>query len=729
MIDLSGLKGLIVRTLGAILSIAAATACGSAEPDPTGSQGSITLAFTASALTVEAGEQGQIAAVVTRNGGFSGAIGYRLSGQPPDVTVLVREEAHGGATTAVVTVTAVAAAAPGSYPLTLHATGAGVQEATASFTLTIVPGTPASYGLFPAFTTVTVVQGSTGGTSIQIARTQFQGPVTLVAELLPTGVTGTFDPSPTTGNSSTVTLTAVFAAPPGTYAFLIRGTAAGLSDVTTQVTLVVQPAPAITLSAGAHTLNVLQGAATSTFVKVTRSGNVTGAGTFSATGAPPGMIPSVATTLVTDSLTLTVTTVAALAPGTYPVVVRAAFAGAADQTLTIRIVVAARAGVDVRLDFTRCLPHQPQVMWVAYRDGTGAWNRVPGNGNVYAFHADSATGGVAIVRFLVQFFLTDVQFLTQAELQAATGACSSDFLVPGQLGRTLHGTFARLDAGDFGVVSMGGVGTTATGPATAFTLTDVLDGPQDMLALRSDFLPMTTRDRMVLRRDLDIPGGGSLAVIDFAGAESFTPLSANFGVSGYAAGESSLIQLYYASGASCTRNLVYSLGSTFQGSAMTVPLPGIPAARQRTSDLHLLLAEEQSFGTGGLRRVTATFHDFTALDIVFGATLPRTASLTNLPGPYARLQAAYLLPDDYDTAGLFYHDGQGRLFTVSASAAYRGTRSALLTVPELSAVTGFDAATWAPRSVVQRKLFARSVAVPPECSEGRVRYAEQTVPG
>lgn len=92
---------------------------------------------------------------------------------------------------------------------------------TANFTLSAAPNT------------LTVNQGASGTSTISIARTNFTGAVTLSATGLPSGVTASFNTSPTTANSSVLTLSASATATTGAATVTITGTGGGLTNTTT----------------------------------------------------------------------------------------------------------------------------------------------------------------------------------------------------------------------------------------------------------------------------------------------------------------------------------------------------------------------------------------------------------------------------------------------------------------------------------------------------------------
>src|SRR5690606_17384463 len=60
--------------------------------------------------------------------------------------------------------------------------------------------------------------------TVNISRTNYNGPVTLTAENLPTGVTATFANNPATANNAVLTLIAAVEAAVGTSTITIKGT-------------------------------------------------------------------------------------------------------------------------------------------------------------------------------------------------------------------------------------------------------------------------------------------------------------------------------------------------------------------------------------------------------------------------------------------------------------------------------------------------------------------------
>src|SRR5437870_1467293 len=185
--------------------------------------------------------------------------------------------------------------------------GCGTKEST---------GPAADYTLSLAPAALTIVQGSTGNTTVTITRTNFTGAVTLTLGGAPTGVTGSFDPAAPTGTSSTLTVSVGAAVAPGVYNLTVAGSGSP-GNRSTPLTLTVSAAPDYTLSLAPAALTITQGATGTSTVTITRT-NFTGAVTLSLGSAPTGVTGAFNPAAPTGtSSTLTVSVDAAAAAGVY----------------------------------------------------------------------------------------------------------------------------------------------------------------------------------------------------------------------------------------------------------------------------------------------------------------------------------------------------------------------------------------------------------------------------
>ena len=218
----------------AVLCLTLVASCGSGGTE---SSGTITLGLIPTSATVQQGGSQDVAATLTRGGGFTGTVGLSVTGAPTGVTATASNVTTAGlVTTATVTLSVDAAVTPGVYPLVVHGTGVGVNEATTTFMLTVTPPT-AAYVII-VNNTPTIAQGGSGPANIVLVRQNFTGNVTLALEGNPAGITGAFVPNPVTATTSLLTVSVASTVAPGTYTMMVRGTST-LTDRTQVMSVLV----------------------------------------------------------------------------------------------------------------------------------------------------------------------------------------------------------------------------------------------------------------------------------------------------------------------------------------------------------------------------------------------------------------------------------------------------------------------------------------------------------
>ena len=191
------------------------------------------------ALTIEQGTTGQTSVTLSRTN-FTGPVTLSLGNTPAGVTGAFDPAAPTG-NTSTLTVTVGSLVAPGVYNLTVDGS-AGIGERDTPLTLTVTAA-PASYSIALTPETLSIKQGDNKTTEVTLARVNFTGAVDLTVENAPAGVTASFDPTPATGDASTLTITVGVAVTLGQYTLTVRGVAAGLTDRTATLTLrVTDPA-------------------------------------------------------------------------------------------------------------------------------------------------------------------------------------------------------------------------------------------------------------------------------------------------------------------------------------------------------------------------------------------------------------------------------------------------------------------------------------------------------
>ncbi|HEY8175769.1 MAG TPA: hypothetical protein VIF32_08760 [Gemmatimonadaceae bacterium] len=213
--------------------------CGSSTENK---QPAIELSVTNSAATVAQGTSTTIPVVVARTN-FTGTVAVTVEGAPDGVSAIVTPASvDNSVPSTVLQITASAAATPGLAALTVRGTGTGIAEKTVTVNLTV--NVTGNFSLDVLSSSVTVAQGGGGVQTIFVPRSGGNGGnVSLAASGLPSGITTTFTPAPTTTSNATLTIAAASGTAPGTYPVTITGTSPGLSNQTTTFSIVVIAPP------------------------------------------------------------------------------------------------------------------------------------------------------------------------------------------------------------------------------------------------------------------------------------------------------------------------------------------------------------------------------------------------------------------------------------------------------------------------------------------------------
>lgn len=142
--------------------------------------------------------------------------------------------------------------------------------------------------LTSAPTSQTINAGQRAMYTLKINRTSYADKVTLSATSLPPKGAASFNPNTTTASSSTLSVTTTTDTPAGTYNLKINGSANGITIDPIFITLVVKPAPDITLTATPDTHSALGGQYVTYTIDITRT-NFDGPVSFTAEDLPPGV--------------------------------------------------------------------------------------------------------------------------------------------------------------------------------------------------------------------------------------------------------------------------------------------------------------------------------------------------------------------------------------------------------------------------------------------------------
>ena len=229
--------------------------------------------------------------------GFTGSVNLSVSGLPSGVTASF--SLNPTTSQSVLTFTASSSANIGHTPVTITGTYGSI---TSSVNIDL--------GVYaPTFTLngggiVSIGQGSSGSTYVSVNNLYgFTGSVNLAVSGLPSGVTASFSPNPTTG-SSLLTFTASSSAAVGQVVVTITGTS-GSATATTTVTLGVYD-PSFTLSC-TGAVNIGQGTSGTATVVLNNLYGFTGSVNLAVSGLPAGVAASFSPNPTTGSSILTFT--------------------------------------------------------------------------------------------------------------------------------------------------------------------------------------------------------------------------------------------------------------------------------------------------------------------------------------------------------------------------------------------------------------------------------------
>jgi hypothetical protein len=177
---------------------------------------------------------------LARSGGLADAVTLSASTPPSGVSISFSPNST-TAGSSTMTVTTSAGTPLGTFGIMITAV-AGVYVRSTEVSVTVQPN--GNFALAASPNPQVLVPGASNAIDVSIIRAQdFISLVRLSVSGLPSGVTGTFSPSSTAGNTSTLTLAATNAVALGSFSITITGTSGGIASSTSStVTASLVPA-------------------------------------------------------------------------------------------------------------------------------------------------------------------------------------------------------------------------------------------------------------------------------------------------------------------------------------------------------------------------------------------------------------------------------------------------------------------------------------------------------
>jgi hypothetical protein len=336
-------------------------------------------------------------------------------------------------------------------------------------------------------------------------------------------------------------------------------------------------------------------------------------------------------------------------------------------------------------------------VWFAYQDGGGEWTPLSSASGAYAFQLTSDVGAVAyVVEQSNGTMTTVVEHKRRSQFEGGpTVMCPP---VPSAV--VAFGSVTGLDEDAFAYVGYRGFSTLAVGGAGSYLLQGNWSGVNTLTAYSFNVSSSShAADRCIIRRNLGIANGSTIAPLDMNGSESFAPQLGTVVVGGVPPGSTCQYAMTYWTGGTCLDPAPTPLYQRVT-SASTFSFAGIPANKQQPADVHTL------------RLVTASGDQTKVVDRSFGAMATQVINLppsiaepaiAALPGNGLRLRASFVAPmfmfmQPYAWV-IFGYDGGTATNSVSISYSYGSLESATVVaeMPDLESAAGWQG-SWLPVS-------------------------------
>ncbi len=308
------------------------------------------LSVAPTSVTIVKGNPATYTANIAPINGYNGTVTFSVSGLPAFSTATFNPTSITAAGTSTLTITTTINTPAAVYNLTLTATD-GTSTHSVPLTLVVDPIGDFSVAVSPQ--SQSVIQGSNTGYSIVVGSLNgFTDVVSLTVSGLPSGATGVISPSSIAGSGNTqMTINTSTTTPAGSYTLTITGTSGPV--VHTATTTLVVLMPDFSLSASPASQSIIVGQSTSYSVTFSPFNGYSGTVSFMVSGLPAGAGATFtpASLSAAGTTTMSVTTTASVAPGSYPLTITGS-----DGVLTHTTSVTLVANPVPATDFTVSAP-------------------------------------------------------------------------------------------------------------------------------------------------------------------------------------------------------------------------------------------------------------------------------------------------------------------------------------------------------------------------------------
>ena len=287
-------------------------------------------------------------------------------------------------------------------------------------------------------------------------------------------------------------------------------------------------------------------------------------------------------------------------------------------------------------------------------------------------------------------YATTVIYATAAELQLFShDACQ--YAMRGE--KSVGGIALGLGATENASLKLGSSMGFATGGGTAapFLISNVADGPHDLIASRyTNGLAFPVTSKLIIRRGMNPANGSSMPALDFNSAEAVAPVVSTLSVAGV--GGQAVFMISGFTTATGTEQ-TFTAAATTTGSIQYL---GVPTASLAPGDLHELMVSVDD-GAGAARLVLSFARIASDRTIEMGPSIGELSVSTVATSPSIRLRMQIPAQNAYAksmVAGFFGGEGPGnRKVVLAVTANYLGAAPSAwsVTMPDLSTAAGYQA--------------------------------------
>ena len=326
--------------------------------------------------------------------------------------------------------------------------------------------------------------------------------------------------------------------------------------------------------------------------------------------------------------------------------------------------------------------------WFAYQNEGGSWTRVqPNANNAFVFNASDRVG-IAIVYDFGTSRLTDVYYAHFNDLSPLSNkACTETSGT-----KTVNGTATGLGTSETARISMSSSTTSAFPVQASWTLSNVVNGPQDLVAHRelTGVSSTVTPNRVIVRRNLNPVSGSTITpALDFSSTEALAIATNTLNITGLLTNESNYYDIDFLTPTGTSHPLYASPFFTLPSQT----LYGVPTTLTQAGDVHKLNLNADASNGASYRTILHYYRNPADKNLIFGAAL-NTPTVQNITStPYARLRTTLQSQVDYPDFATAYFIQSGRSVFVTVTAGYHAGTPTTWTneIPDFSAAGGYPA--------------------------------------